>query len=63
MSNMSRSAKGTVQAPGRSVRAKSGLNKSILGWGEFRRQFEYKALWAGGVLVAVPPQFTSQTWP
>jgi putative transposase len=41
VSNMSRSAKGTVDAPGRNVRAKSGLNKSILdqGWGEFRSQF------------------------
>jgi putative transposase len=65
VSHMSRSAKGTIQAPGRNVRAKAGLNKSILdqGWGEFRRQLEYKALWAGGVLVAVPPQYTSQTCP
>ena len=65
VSNMSRSAKGTIEAPGRNVRAKAGLNKSILdqGWGEFRRQLEYKALWAGGVLVAVPPQYTSQSCP
>lgn len=65
VSHMSRSAKGTIQAPGRNVRAKAGLNKSILdqGWGEFRRQLEYKALWAGGVLVAVPPQYTSQSCP
>ena len=62
---MSRSAKGTVDAPGRNVRAKSGLNKSILdqGWGEFRRQLEYKMAWKGGYLVAVPPQYTSQTCP
>ena len=65
VSHMSRSAKGTIEAPGRNVRAKAGLNKSILdqGWGEFRRQLEYKALWTGGVLVAVPPQYTSQTCP
>ncbi|MDO9584438.1 MAG: transposase [Desulfomicrobium sp.] len=65
VSSMSRSAKGTALAPGRNVRAKAGLNKSILdqGWGEFRRQLEYKALWAGGVLVAVPPQYTSQSCP
>jgi len=65
VSNMSRSAKGTVEAPGRNVKAKAGLNKSILdqGWGEFRRQLEYKALWAGGVLVPVPPQYTSQSCP
>ncbi len=45
--NMSKSAKGTADAPGRNVRAKSGLNKSILdqGWGEFRRQLEYKTAW------------------
>jgi putative transposase len=65
VSNMSRSAKGTVDAPGRNVRAKSGLNKSILdqGWGEFRRQLDYKLAWRGGHLIAVPPQYTSQTCP
>jgi len=37
--NMSKWASGTTDAPGRNVRAKSGLNKAILdqGWGEFRR--------------------------
>ena len=63
--NMSRSAAGTVQAPGRNVRAKSGLNKAILdqGWFEFRRQLEYKLQWNGGQLIAVPPQNTSRTCP
>ena len=63
--NMSRSAAGTVQAPGRNVRAKSGLNKAILdqGWFEFRRQLAYKLDWKGGQLIAVPPQNTSQTCP
>ncbi|KAI3478986.1 hypothetical protein L1887_59009 [Cichorium endivia] len=63
--NMSRSAKGTVEQPGQSVRQKSGLNRAILdqGWGEFRRQLDYKAQWAGGWLVAVPPQQTSQQCP
>lgn len=39
VTNMSKSAAGTIETPGRSVKAKSGLNKSILdqGWGEFRR--------------------------
>jgi len=62
---MSRSAAGTADAPGRTVRAKSGLNKSILdqGWFEFRRQLDYKLAWKGGWLVAVPPQNTSRTCP
>lgn len=44
VSNMSKSAAGTVSQPGRNVRAKSGLNRSILdqGWYEMRRQLEYK---------------------
>ncbi len=63
--NMSRSVAGTLDAPGRNVRAKSGLNKSILdqGWFEFRRQLDYKLAWRGGWLVAVPPQYTSRTCP
>lgn len=65
ISNMSKSAKGTADAPGRNVRAKSGLNKSILdqGWGEFRRQLEYKIAWRGGYFVAVDPKNTSRMCP
>ena len=61
--NMSRSASGSLENPGRNVRAKSGLNKSILdqGWFEFRRQLGYKLAWLGGTLLVVPPQYTSQT--
>jgi putative transposase len=61
--NMSRSASGSLENPGRNVRAKSGLNKSILdqGWFEFRRQLGYKLAWSGGTLLVVPPQYTSQT--
>jgi putative transposase len=63
--NMSKSAAGTAENPGRNVRAKAGLNKSILdqGWFEFRRQLEYKLQWAGGRLIAVPPQDTSRRCP
>lgn len=63
--NMSRSAAGSVVQPGRNVRAKSGLNRSILdqGWFEFRRQLEYKLAWSGGILIAVPPQNTSRHCP
>jgi putative transposase len=63
--NLSRSAAGTLAAPGRNVRAKSGLNKAILdqGWPEFRRQLQYKLTWHGDQLIAVPPQGTSRTCP
>ncbi|EFN7633891.1 transposase [Escherichia coli] len=62
VSNMSKSAAGTVSQPGRNVRVKSGLNRSILdqGWYEMRRQLEYKQLWRGGQVLAVPPAYTSQ---
>lgn len=54
VSNMSKSVKGTVKTKGRNVKAKSGLNRSILdqGWFEFRRQLEYKQAWAGGQVLA-----------
>jgi IS605 OrfB family transposase len=60
--NMSASARGSMEEPGRNVRAKSGLNKSILdqGWFEFRRQLDYKLFWKGGMLVEVNPRHTSQ---
>ena len=63
--NMSRSAAGSTDKPGKNVRAKSGLNKSILDqcWFEFRRQLDYKLAWQGGWLVALPPQNTSRTCP
>jgi len=61
--NMSRSAAGARETPGRHVRAKAGLNRSILdqGWGEFVRQLDYKLQWKGGWLVKVPAHHTSQT--
>ncbi len=63
--NMSGSAAGTSENPGRNVRAKSGLNKAILdqGWFEFGRQLDYKLSWNGGLLIAVPAAYTSQTCP
>ena len=65
ISNMSKSAKGTIEAKGRNVKAKSGLNRSILdqGWFEFRPQLEYKQAWAGGGVIAVNPRNTSRTCP
>ncbi len=59
--NMSKSAKGTLESPGKNVKAKSGLNKSILdqGWSLFFAMLEYKLGWRGGTLVKVPPAYTS----
>ena len=63
--NMSKSAKGTKDNPGRNIRQKAGLNRAILdqAWYEFRRQLEYKLRWRGGQLILVSPQYTSQCCP
>lgn len=63
--NLSASAQGTVAAPGRKVRQKSGLNKAILdqGWGEFDRQCQYKQDWRGGQVLRINPKNTSRTCP
>ena len=61
--NMTRSAAGTIEKPGRNVAAKSGLNKSILdaGWGVFFEILTDKAESAGRTVVAVDPRNTSRT--
>jgi putative transposase len=61
--NMSAGAKGTVEAPGKNVRQKAGLNRSILdaAWGEFTRQLTYKVEWRGGQVILVNPAYTSRT--
>ncbi|MBK1781876.1 transposase [Advenella sp. WQ 585] len=63
--NMSRSSRGSNEQHGKRVKQKSGLNRAILdqGWGEFRRQLDYKVSWNGGILLAVPPHDTSRTCP
>lgn len=63
IANMSKSAKGTIERKGKNVKAKSGLNKSILeqGWYEFTRQLEYKSAWNRGEVIRVNPGYTSQT--
>ncbi|MFB6822596.1 RNA-guided endonuclease InsQ/TnpB family protein [Streptomyces virginiae] len=60
---MTASTKGAAGTPGKSVRQKAGLNRSILDNipGERRRQLEYKTRLFGSVLVAVAPFHTSQT--
>lgn len=63
--NMVKSAKGTVEEPGKNVKQKSGLNKAILdqGWGMlFVMLDQYMYEW-GGAVYAVPPAHTSQTCP
>jgi putative transposase len=61
VANMTRSAKGTVEAPGRNVAQKSGLNRSILdaGWGQFASILTAKAESAGRRVVLVNPASTS----
>jgi len=63
VTNMTKSRKGTQEKPGKKVKAKSRLNRSILdqGWYEFGRQLTYKLLWNGGELIKVPPHHTSVT--
>lgn len=62
IANMSRSAAGTIEAPGRNVKAKAGLNRAILdqGWSAFRGMLAYKLQANGGQLIVVPPAYTSQ---
>ncbi|VAW49105.1 Mobile element protein [hydrothermal vent metagenome] len=62
ISNMSKSAKGDLENPGRNVKAKSGLNRVILeqAWSEFVRQLEYKSQWQGNEVHKVNPKYTSQ---
>ncbi len=57
--NMTRSARGTRDNPGRNVRQKAGLNRGILrsGWGLLVRRLEDKA---PGRVEKVRPAFTSQ---
>jgi putative transposase len=60
---MSASAAGTVDAPGKNVRQKAGLNRALLGqgFGEIRRQVEYKCAWFGRRFLVVPAAYSSQT--
>ena len=56
--SLTKSAKGTVENPGKGVRAKSALTKCILdvGWGQFARYLGERAL-----VILVCPAYTSQT--
>lgn len=65
--NMTRSAKGTIESPGKQVRQKSGLNKSILDAAPaaFYASLRYKAEDAGVLLEVAPTRRLkpSQTCP
>jgi putative transposase len=59
ITNMTRSAKGSRESPGRNVRAKAGLNRGILasGWGLLVGRLQDKA---PGRVEKINPAFTSQ---
>lgn len=61
VAGMTRSARGTVDAPGRKVRQKAGLNRAILDAspGELRRQLTYKTSWYGSQLAVCDRWFPS----
>ncbi|HET6812509.1 MAG TPA: transposase [Actinomycetota bacterium] len=58
---MTATAAGTVEAPGRNVAAKAGLNRSILdaGWSQFTSILVAKAESAGRRVILVHPAYTS----
>ncbi|MFD8379931.1 RNA-guided endonuclease InsQ/TnpB family protein [Streptomyces sp. NPDC059679] len=62
VTNMVKSAKGTVEAPGKNVAQKSGLNRAISGeaWGRTVGLLMYKTARNGGTLHKVPAPGTSQ---
>jgi len=60
--NMTASAKGSIEAPGKKVAQKAGLNRSILAsaWGQTKTYLQYKARRRGKLCIAVSPQYSSQ---
>ena len=60
--NMTRSAKGTIERPGRNVAAKAGLNRVVLdaGFGLLEQMIVAKAESAARLVVRVDPRFSSQ---
>lgn len=61
VAGMTASAAGTVEAPGKRVRQKAGLNRSILdaAFSTLRRQLEYKASWYGSQVQIIDRFFAS----
>ncbi|MEU3611880.1 transposase [Streptomyces sp. NPDC006872] len=62
ITNMVKSARGTIEEPGKSVAQKSGLNRSISqeAWGRTVTMLTYKTAHLGGTLVKVPAPGTSR---
>ncbi|MFF5938751.1 RNA-guided endonuclease InsQ/TnpB family protein [Streptomyces sp. NPDC012508] len=62
VTSMVKSARGTVEAPGRHVRQKAGLNRAIAeeAWGRTVTMLEYKTTDRGGIVVKVPSANTSR---
>ncbi|MFD4761807.1 RNA-guided endonuclease InsQ/TnpB family protein [Streptomyces sp. NPDC058439] len=62
ITNMVKSARGTIEEPGKNVAQKSGLNRSISGeaWGRTITMLTYKTARLGGTLHKVPAPGTSQ---
>jgi putative transposase len=63
LANMTRSAKGTVEDPGKNVKAKSGLNRELLdaGFGILATLIREKAAHAARTVIFVNPAYSSQT--
>ena len=61
VAGMTASAAGTIEAPGKNVRQKAGLNRSILdaAFGTLRRQLEYKSGWYGSQVQIIDRFFAS----
>ena len=61
VAGMTRSARGSREAPGHHVRAKSGLSRSLAdaSFGELRRLLTYKCRWYGSELVVADRFFPS----
>ena len=60
IAGMTRSARGTIELPGRNIRPKAGLNREILasGWGLLVKRLDDKA---PGRVERISPAYTSQT--
>ena len=61
-SKMTKSAKGTIENPGKNVRQKAGLNRAILEnrWYALEEKIKYKQNLTEGKVVMVDPKHTSQ---